>query len=103
MGLLTVQTVEKFEFLNPRWRTAAILKTVKSPYLRNRLTDFDEIWHSDADWHPTWEISNFSKTKMAAAAILKNYKNRDITAMDCPIFAKFGMIMQHGSLNRPDS
>jgi len=27
---------------NPRWRTAAILKkTVKSPYLCNRLTDFD--------------------------------------------------------------
>jgi len=36
-------------FQNPRWRTAAILKTVKSPYLRNRLTDFDEIWHADAD------------------------------------------------------
>jgi len=25
----------------------AILKTVKSPYLCNRLTDFDEIWHDD--------------------------------------------------------
>jgi len=30
----------------------------------------------------TIEISNFSKTKMAAAAILKNHKNRNITAMD---------------------
>jgi len=30
-----------------RWRTAAILKTVKSPYLCNRLTDFDEIWQDD--------------------------------------------------------
>jgi len=38
---------------NPRWRTAAILKTVKSPYLFNRLTDFDEIWHDDANWPPT--------------------------------------------------
>jgi len=29
------------------------------------------------------KISNFSKkNKMAAAAILKNHKNRDITAMD---------------------
>ena len=27
---------------------AAILKTVISPYLRIRLTDFDEIWHADA-------------------------------------------------------
>jgi len=25
------------------------MKTVKSPYLRNRLTDFDEIWHGDGD------------------------------------------------------
>ena len=38
---------------NPSWRTAAILKktvTGKSPYLCNRLTDFDEIWYSDAYW-----------------------------------------------------
>jgi len=44
-------------FQNPRWRTAAILKTVKSPYLRKRLTDFDEIWQADADWSPTGGIS----------------------------------------------
>jgi len=49
------------------------------------------------------KISNFSKTKMAAAAILKNHQNRDITAMHRPIFAKFGTIMQNGSLNRTDS
>ena len=35
---------------NPRWRTAAILKTVKSSYVCNRLTDFDKIWCSDAYW-----------------------------------------------------
>ena len=29
----------------PFWK-----KTVKSPYLCNRLTDFDEIWYSDAYW-----------------------------------------------------
>jgi len=34
---------------NPRWRTAAILKKVKSPHLCNRLTDFDEIWQDNAD------------------------------------------------------
>jgi len=39
---------------------------------------------------------------MAAVAILKNHKNRDITAADWPLFAKFGTIMQNGSLNRPD-
>ena len=56
------------------WNRYAILKTVKSPYLRNRLTDFYEIWHCDANWPvrgQTVKISNFSKTKMAAAAILK--------------------------------
>jgi len=38
------------------------------------LTDFDEIWHADADWPPykgrIVKILNFSKTKMAAAAIV---------------------------------
>ena len=51
------------------------------------------------------KISNFSKTKMAAAAILKNHKNRDISATVSPIFTKFGMlvqIVQNGSLNHPD-
>jgi len=50
----------------------------------------------------TVKISNFSKIKMAAAAILKNHKNCDITTTDWQIFAKFGTIMQNGSLNRPD-
>jgi len=25
-------------------------KTIKSPYLSNSLTDFDEIWRGDAKW-----------------------------------------------------
>ena len=37
---------------------------------------------------------------MAAAAILKNYKNRDISVMVWPIFVKFGTLMQNVSLNR---
>jgi len=36
--------LKNFNFQNPRWETAAILKTVIAPYLRNRLTDFDKIW-----------------------------------------------------------
>ena len=44
MGLLTAQTVKNFNFKNPIRRMAAILKTVKSPFLCNLLTDFDEIW-----------------------------------------------------------
>jgi len=57
MGLLTAQIVKKLNFQNPRWRTAAILKTVKSPYLCNRLTDFDKIWHGKAGWPPTGDRS----------------------------------------------
>jgi len=48
-GLLVQnRPLKSLNFTNPRWRTAAILKTVKSPYLCNRLTDIDEILHSDA-------------------------------------------------------
>ena len=56
MGLLTAPAVKKnSNFTNPRWRTAAILRTVKSPYLCSRLSNFDEIWHNDAYWPHTAE------------------------------------------------
>jgi len=48
MGLLTAPTVKNFEFHKS-------IKTVKSPYVCNRLTDFEEIWHDDAYWSPTAE------------------------------------------------
>jgi len=48
-----VLTVKKFEFPKSKMADAAILKTVKSPYRSNRLTNFDEIWHGDAHWPPT--------------------------------------------------
>jgi len=35
---------------NPRWRTAAILKNLKRPYLRNALTDLHKSWHDDEFW-----------------------------------------------------
>ena len=41
MGLLTSHTVKKLNFKNPKWRTAAIVKTIKSPYLCNVLANFD--------------------------------------------------------------
>jgi len=61
------------------------MKTVKSQYRRNRLTDFDEIWHGDADWPPTGNTPlkcRIKKNKMTAVVILKNHKNRDITTKD---------------------
>jgi len=34
---------------NPRWRTAAISKIVKSPYLSEKSSDFNEIWYTTSD------------------------------------------------------
>ena len=39
IGLLTAPTLKKLNFKNPRWRTAAILKTVASSYLCNLLIE----------------------------------------------------------------
>ena len=39
-------------FQNPRWRTGAILKIVKSPYLSEKSSDFDEIRHTTANGEP---------------------------------------------------
>ena len=54
---LTAPIIKKFEFHKSKMALAAILRTVKSPYLCSRLTDFDEIWHHDAFWTPTAEMS----------------------------------------------
>ena len=44
---------------NPRWRTPAILKIAKLPYLSEKSSDFDEIWQTTAELlNPmtvTWE------------------------------------------------
>jgi len=37
---------------NPRWRTAAILKIAKLPYLSEKSSDFDQIWYTTADIEP---------------------------------------------------
>ena len=36
----------------PRWRTAAILKIAKSPYLSLKSSDYDQIWYNTADIEP---------------------------------------------------
>ena len=81
MGLLTDQTVKNLIFQDPRWRTADILKIVKSPYLRNRWTEFDEIWHGDADWPPTWDRAlkiRIFQNQDGGGRYLENHRNRDI-------------------------
>ena len=44
---------------NPRWRTAAILRIAKSPYLSEKssdfdTSDFDNIWYTTADIEPDY-------------------------------------------------
>ena len=48
------------------------------------------------------KVLNLKKNKMAAVVILKTHTYCDISTRDRQIFAKFGMIMQNGSLKRPD-
>jgi len=38
-------------FKKSRWRTAAILKNQKWPYLGNGMTDLHEIWIAPVDAH----------------------------------------------------
>jgi len=74
------------KFRNPRWQPATILKNGKTVISHNCFTDFHEIWH----WC-IWELRNLSaikineiwKSKMAAAAILKNRK-KSIIAITWP-------------------
>jgi len=42
----------KTAFLKSKMATAAILKTVKSPYLSEKSFDFYEIWYNTSDIEP---------------------------------------------------
>jgi len=53
---LTVPAVIKVEFQKSKMANTAILKTIKLPYLCNRSTHFDVIWHGDAYWSPEPDI-----------------------------------------------
>ena len=85
----------------PFWK-----KTVKSPYLCNRLTNFDKIWYSYAHWPLTADRpSKFWISENSRWRQLPSWKSqkRDISAAVWPIFTKFGTLMQNVSLNRSDS
>jgi len=83
-------------FANSRWRTAAILKKIAlSPYISRELTDFDQIWYTDTNFHSkhgnlTKKKTKFFKFKMADGRhIVFGY----ISAPYWPINVKFGMGM----------
>jgi len=50
------------KFVNPIWRTAAILKIVKSPYFSQKSSDFDEIRYTIANAVVTWPKIEFFKS-----------------------------------------
>ena len=78
---------------------------IRSPYLRNRLTDFDEILHDDANWPLTGDrplqFRILKSPRWRRPPSWKITKNRDIPATVWPIFSKFGTIMQNRSLTAP--
>jgi len=101
----TVWPLKSLNFTNPRRWTAAILITVKFPDFCNRLTDFDETRLGDAHLPLTVErplkFLIFENPKWRRSPSWKP-QNRDISATVWPIFTKFAMILQNGSLNRCD-
>jgi len=59
---------------NQRWRTAAILKIAKSPYLSEKSSDFDKIWTLQQILNPmtvTWPKIKVFKIQDGGSAILK--------------------------------
>ena len=79
-------------FLNLRWRTAAILKIVKSPYLSDKSSDFDEIWYTASDIEldiaVTWPKNEIFKIEDNGSRHLKNRFFCHKSSTDCPISAK---------------
>ena len=85
----------------------------RPPFWKNRLIaislqSFDRFWWDLVQWRildpysrHTVKISNFWKSNMATVAILKNHKNRDISATVWPILTKFCMLAQNGPLILP--
>ena len=106
-GPLTAPTIKKSNFTNTRWLTAAILRTVESPYLVavwpilmkfgiGLMTPIGPLQRKD---HYNFE---FLKIQDGGSRHLENHKNRDICTTVWPIFTKFGTLMQNGSLNHPE-
>ena len=112
---------------NPRWRAAAILKKrVKSPYVCDRSTDFDEIWLDDACWtlaadqplkfrnfenprwrrSPSWKITKIAISPQRFDRSLRNLVRwRKMGFLTAPTVEKFEfhkskMVDGHHSENR---
>ena len=90
-------------FKNPRWRTAAILKIVKSPYLSEKSSDFDEIWYTTSDIEhgcSQWPNIEIFKIQDGGGRHLENRFFGHKSSTNCPISAKFCMRKQNGRSTR---
>jgi len=80
-------------FANSRCRSAAILKIALFPYLRRVLSDFDQIWYTDTNFHSEHanltKKSKFFKFKMADRRHIENVFFGYITVSYRPIYSKF--------------
>jgi len=63
-------------FAHSRWRTAAIWKIALFPYLSRELSDFDQIWYTDTNFHSQHanltKNEFFFKFKMADVRHIEN-------------------------------
>jgi len=79
-------------FKNPRWPTAAILKIVKSPYLSEKLSDFDTIRYTTANVQPdcshVTKVQSFKIQDGGDSHLENRFFGRN-SSTDCPISAKF--------------
>ena len=103
-GMSTRATRKKTaNFLNPIWRTAAILKIVKSPHLSEKSSDFDEIWYTTSNIEPGYRHVtknwNFLNSRWRWTPSWKSFSGHN-SSTDCPISAKFCMRKQNGMSTR---
>jgi len=86
-------------FYNLRWRTTAILKIVKSVYLSEKSSDFDETWYTASDIEPdnslmtkNWNFKNSRwRRPLSWKSLFGHYSSTDY-----PISAKFCVRKQNG-------
>jgi len=90
-------------FKIPTWRTAAILKIVKLPYLSEKSSHFNEIWCTASDIEPDyshWLKIAIFKIQDGDCRHLENRFFGHYALTDCSISAKFCMRKQNGMLTR---
>jgi len=81
-------------FSNSRWRTASILIIALSPYLSLELTNFNQIWYADANFHSDdrhlTKKSKICKFNMAVGCHSENSFFQYMLMQFWPIYVKFG-------------